>query len=64
MRFARKKSSIEILEIAQLEIYYVRGVGLPFADLYKDLAVLYTELNFHGHIGSIAGRVLECRQTF
>ena len=32
MRFARKKSSIERLDITQFGSYYVRGMGLPFVD--------------------------------
>ena len=37
MCFAHKKSSFEILEIAQFGCYYVRGMGLPLVDSCKDL---------------------------
>ena len=40
MRFARKKSSIERLDMAQFGSYYVRGMSLPFADSCNDLSML------------------------
>ena len=40
MHFARKKSSIEKLDIARFGSFYVRGVGLPFTDSCKDLGML------------------------
>ena len=43
MFFARKKSSIKELDIAQFGRYYVRGVGLPFVDSCKD-TTLYTKI--------------------
>ena len=39
MRFTRKKSAIERLDITQFGSYYVRGVGLPFVDSWKDLGI-------------------------
>ena len=57
MRFIRKKSSIERLDIAQFGSYYVRGVSLPFIDSCKDLGIsVDTELKFHVHIRSIVGK--------
>ena len=57
MRFARKKSSIERLNISQFESYNVCEVGLPFGDSCKDLGILVdTELILHGHIRSIVGK--------
>ena len=51
MHFARKKTSIEILDIAQFGSYCVREVGLQFVDSCKNLGILVnTELKFHGHI--------------
>ena len=38
-RFARYKSSIEGLHVAQFGIYYVRGVGFPFVDSCNDLGI-------------------------
>ena len=59
MRFARKKSSIERLDIDQFGNYYVCGVGLQFVDSCKDLGIsVDTELNFHRHIRSIVGKIL------
>ena len=60
MRFARKKSSIKILDITQFQSYYVRGMDLPFVYSRKDLAILLdTELQFHGHIRSLIGKSSE-----
>ena len=57
MRFTRKKSSIEKLDITYSGSYYVRGLGLQFIDSCKDLGILVdTELEFHVHIESIVGR--------
>ena len=57
MRFTRKKSSIERLDIAQFGSYYVRTVGLLFIDSCKDLGIsVDTELQFDGHIRSIVGK--------
>ena len=40
MRFARNKSFIERLCIAQFWSYYVRELGLPLVDSCKDLGIL------------------------
>ena len=46
-RFVRKNSSIERLDAAQLESYYVRGVDLLFVDSCKNLGILLdTEFKF------------------
>ena len=51
IRFAREKSAIERLDIAQFGSYYVRGVGLPFVDSCKELGKLVDmELKFYSEV--------------
>ena len=58
MRFARKKSSIERLDIAQFGSYYVHGVCLPFVDSCKDLGIL---VYFMGTLDPLLVKIRECR---